>query len=145
MRSKSFCVVLLIGVALLLHMFGGFHYAFENHEPCGPSRADLQRPFPMLITVYDSTDDDMEGGSVTCTGKRLRKGMAAADLTIFPLGTVLEIVELGWNVIVSDCGGGVKGNHVDVFVSGSHDNKGLQRKESLMVRMTRKEYGNGRF
>lgn len=133
MSSKIF-YVLLISVMFLFDMVGGSHRIIENHEPCGPSRADLERPFKMLLTVYDSIDNKMEGGSVTCTGKRLRKGMAAADLTIFPLGTVLEIVKLGIKVVVSDCGGGVKGKHLDVFTPGSHDNRNLWRKEWVWVR-----------
>jgi len=54
----------------------------------------------------------------TATGKQVAEGMVAADWNVFPPGTVIYI-KRGDSVVqkvVEDRGGGVNGNHIDVYV-----------------------------
>jgi len=86
----------------------------------------------MLLTVYDSTPG-INGGSRTCTGRKLRVGDCAADLSLFPLGTVLHVLELGCSLIVADCGGAIRGHRLDWFRPGSSGDKRLWRCETVTV------------
>jgi len=104
----------------------------EKPVQCGPSREDLQRPFKILVTVYDSAPPN---GPLTCSGKRLRSGMIAADLLIFPVGTKIFFDNM-WH-IVEDCGGAIKGLHIDKFVPGSDSLKELWRKDSVLAIVVR--------
>ena len=134
---KVKCIITILGPLLLITALSMRPSIIEKHEQCGPSRADLKRPFKMLVTVYDSTDNKLEGGSITCTGKKLRHGMIAADLSYFPLGTKLFFDNM-WHT-VEDVGDAIKGKRIDKFVPGSHGNLKLWRKEWVLVRMEIKE------
>lgn len=87
----------------------------------------------VLLTVYDSTSSRLEGGPHNVLGHHLRKGMCAADTSVFPIGTKITIPKLGISLLVQDIGGAVKGFHIDMFVPGSHKNKELWCKESVLV------------
>lgn len=53
-------------------------------------------------------------GSKTSTGKTAKAGRTiAVDPSVIPYGTEVEID--GCTYIAEDCGGGVKGNHIDIF------------------------------
>ena len=61
------------------------------------------------------------GTGITASGAPVEAGVTvAADQSIFPYGTVLYIEDVGIR-IVQDKGAGVQGNHLDVAVSGSHE------------------------
>jgi 3D (Asp-Asp-Asp) domain-containing protein len=55
---------------------------------------------------------------VTASGKKAGKGAIAADLTLYPFKTIMDIPGYGYGR-VEDCGGGIKGNHIEIFF-GSH-------------------------
>lgn len=61
------------------------------------------------------------GDGITKSGAPVSNLTVAADLDVFPLGTVLYIDGVGIRV-VQDTGGAIKGNHLDVAFEGSHDN-----------------------
>lgn len=60
------------------------------------------------------------GTGTTATGTQVTAGRTiAVDSTIIPYGTEVYIEGYGWR-IAEDCGGSVKGNHIDIAVD-THD------------------------
>ena len=51
---------------------------------------------------------------VTASGTRARRGTIAADTSVYPLGTIIEIPGYGFGR-VEDRGGAIKGKHVDLW------------------------------
>lgn len=70
------------------------------------------------LTGYCPCYSCSEGwGTQTASGNRANAGVTvAADTRILPLGTRIYIEGVGER-IVQDVGGGVRGNHIDVFVN----------------------------
>lgn len=61
------------------------------------------------------------GTGITASGQPIQADVTvAADQTLLPYGTVVYIEGVGIR-IVQDKGAGVQGNHIDVAVSGSHE------------------------
>ena len=91
-----------LGNYKLTHYCPGFH-----GEPCGT------------------------GDGLTATGTKVTAGRTiAVDPKVIPYGTKVYIEGYGWRV-VEDCGGSVKGNHIDVAM-GSHDeamSKGVKHRD----------------
>ena len=57
------------------------------------------------------------GDGITATGTKVVEGRTiAADPNVVPYGTKVYIEGYGWRT-AEDCGGGVKGNHIDIAVS----------------------------
>ncbi|MFD9627997.1 3D domain-containing protein [Peribacillus muralis] len=94
---------------------------------------------------YESTGKYPESPSygVTYSGVKVKRDVfstIAADLAVFPLGTILWIPGYGYGV-VADKGGAIKGNHLDLYyetVQDVYDNWG---KKTLEVYVVQK--GNG--
>lgn len=59
-------------------------------------------------------------GTTTASGVNVRKGIAAGDPDLLPIGSVIQIEELGQNYdgvyTVMDTGPKVQGRHVDVYI-----------------------------
>ncbi len=53
---------------------------------------------------------------ITASGTKARKGTIAADPAIYPFKTIMHIPGYGYGR-VEDCGGAIKGNHIEVFFS----------------------------
>jgi len=61
------------------------------------------------------------GTGITASGQPIQADVTvAADQTLLPYGTAIYIEDVGIR-IVQDKGAGVQGNHIDVAVSGSHE------------------------
>lgn len=61
------------------------------------------------------------GDGITASGAPFTPGLTvAADLSVFPLGTVLYIQNIGVRV-VQDTGSGLQGQHLDIAVPGTHE------------------------
>ena len=59
------------------------------------------------------------GLGLTASGAKLQEGVTiAVDPDVIPYGT--EVIINGHSYIAQDCGGGVKNNHIDIYV-GSHE------------------------
>lgn len=86
---------------------------------CGWQRSGLGRP------VYSSgpAKGKPKQVGVTASGAKARQGTIAADLSLYPFRTIMYVPDYGYGR-VEDCGGGVQGNHIEVFFN-SH-NKALQ-------------------
>lgn len=57
---------------------------------------------------------------ITSSGVRARRGTIAADLNLFPYGTIMLIPGYGYGR-VEDRGGAIKGHHVDLFFTRHSD------------------------
>ena len=59
------------------------------------------------------------GGGYTSTGTRARYGTLAVDPRVIPYGTKVYIKELNKVFTAEDCGGGIKGNKVDIYMNSN--------------------------
>lgn len=69
---------------------------------------------------YESTQKKKgePGYGITATGTTVKEGRTiAADWDVLPPGTVVQIEGLEGTYTVEDRGGGVKGNHIDLYLS----------------------------
>ena len=57
------------------------------------------------------------GGGYTATGTKARYGTLAVDPKVIPYGTKVYIKELDKVFIAEDCGGGIKGNKIDIYMN----------------------------
>jgi len=74
------------------------------------------RSFTAMLTGYTyQTPGNGAHGSITKSGTTVRWGTVAVDPAVIPLGTRLMIEGYDIVFIAEDTGGGVRGNHVDVF------------------------------
>lgn len=82
---------------------------------------------------------------ITYSGVKVKRDLystIAADLRIFPIGTVLFIPGYGYGV-VADKGGAIKGNELDLYYETVHDVYQLWGKRTLDVYVV--ERGNGKL
>lgn len=96
---------------------------------------------------YESTgkNPDHPSYGITYSGVKVKRDLystIAADLNVFPIGSILFIPGYGYGV-VADKGGAIKGNKLDLFyetVEEVYDNWGKKALEVYVV-----EYGDGRL
>lgn len=81
-----------------------------------PSR--YSRSLTMRASAYSAQDPG--NGSYTYGGNVLRKGLAAVDPAIIPLGTRLYIRGYGY-AVADDIGGSIKGNRIDLAFNSRQD------------------------
>lgn len=69
------------------------------------------------ITGYSANDPSQGTNDIMSSGKKVFVGAVAADPTVLPLGTKIEIKGLGLDgeYIVEDVGGLIKGLDIDVY------------------------------
>ncbi|WP_058306853.1 3D domain-containing protein [Gracilibacillus massiliensis] len=82
---------------------------------------------------------------ITYSGVKVTRDLystIAADLTIFPLGTILYIPDYGYG-IVADKGGAIKGNKIDLYYPSVEDVYEQWGKKSVDVYVV--EYGDGKL
>ncbi|CQR73956.1 Cell wall-binding protein [Sporomusa ovata] len=89
-----------------------------------PSR--YSRVLSMKASAYSAYDPG--NGSYTYGGNLLRKGLAAVDPAVIPLGTRLYIPGYGY-AIADDIGGAIKGQRIDLAFDNRREalNFGVQR------------------
>ena len=85
-----------------------------------------------LVTAY-AVGCDVKPGSLTKAGTTPVAGFTvAADPRILPLGSIVYVE--GWGQrMVHDVGGGVKGRHVDMFVSSCKEAKRIRQRRRVTV------------
>jgi 3D (Asp-Asp-Asp) domain-containing protein len=96
---------------------------------------------------YESTgkNPDHPSYGITYSGVKVKRDLystIAADLNVFPIGSILFIPGYGYGV-VADKGGAIKGNKLDLFyetVEEVYDSWGKKALEVYVV-----EYGDGRL
>ena len=74
------------------------------------SKNSLGKKITVSATAYS-------GDGITATGTVPRWGTIAVDPTIIPYGTKVYIPQFHEYFIAEDCGGGIKGNKIDIFMS----------------------------
>lgn len=82
---------------------------------------------------------------ITYSGVKVKRDLystIAADLSIFPIGTILFIPEYGYGV-VADKGGAIKGNRLDLYYETVEDVYRLWGKKTVDVYVVQK--GNGKL
>ena len=70
--------------------------------------------FYFVATGYSANDPLQGTNNITATGKEIKKGMIAVDSKIIPLGTRIEIKDMGV-FVAEDTGGKIKGNRIDIY------------------------------
>ena len=59
------------------------------------------------------------GDGITATGTKPRWGTIAVDPRVIPYGTKVYIPQFNQVFIAEDCGGGIKGNKIDIFMNSN--------------------------
>ncbi len=96
---------------------------------------------------YESTGKNPghPGFGITYSGVKVKRDLystVAADLNVFPIGTILFIPDYGYGV-VADKGGAIKGNKVDLYYETVQDVYNEWGKKTVDVYVI--EMGNGRL
>jgi 3D (Asp-Asp-Asp) domain-containing protein len=89
--------------------------------------------FYFVATGYSANDPLQGTNNITATGKEIKKGMVAVDPKIIPLGTQVEIKDIGL-FIAEDTGGKIKGNRIDIYFETKEEAKDFGR-QVIWVRM----------
>ena len=76
------------------------------------SKNSLGKKITVSATAYS-------GDGITATGTVPRWGTIAVDPTIIPYGTKVYIPQFNEYFIAEDCGGGIKGNKVDIYMNSN--------------------------
>ena len=76
-------------------------------------------------------------GTTTASGVNVRKGIAAADPALLPVGSVIQVDKLGerYNGIytVMDTGPAVQGRHIDIYMWSCHEALELGRRNTTVT------------
>ncbi len=113
-----FCIVILSGCSSIKPPRGvkPEYFTIETTgycdcgKCCGWKRNWLFQP----VYSYGTNKGKRKDVGITASGTKVRRGTLAADTSIFPFGTVMEIPGFGYG-IVEDRGGAIKGHKVDIF------------------------------
>jgi 3D (Asp-Asp-Asp) domain-containing protein len=79
-------------------------------------------------------------GGRTASGKRVSRGLIAADLSVLPLGTRVRVEagQFSGEYLVADTGGAVRGKHIDIWTPSSREAMKFGRR---LVKLTVLSYG----
>ena len=75
----------------------------------------------MKITAYTKNDKGMDGLGITTSGEMVQEGRTIAADKSIPFGTEIYIPELGEQFVVTDRGGSIKGDRLDLFMESRKD------------------------
>lgn len=81
---------------------------------CGKCCGWKRNWYGLAVYSYGSNKGKKKMVGRTASGTMARPGTIAADTKIYPLGTVIYVDGYGYGR-VEDRGGGIKGNHIDLF------------------------------
>jgi 3D (Asp-Asp-Asp) domain-containing protein len=109
-----------------------------------PSKVVVATGYTAGVESTGKTPDHPEYG-ITYSGVRVKRDLystIAADLNIFPIGTILFIPGYGYGV-VADKGGAIKGNRVDLYYDTVEDVYKYWGKKTVQVYIVKK--GDGKL
>lgn len=117
-------------LATLLQMNGQLEpkAAGDNNALSG-APANYRKMLQMTSTAYaPGVADNGKWGNRTYMGTYVRKGIAAVDPSVIPLGTKLWVEGYG-EAIAEDTGGAIKGNRIDLAFNNRQEalNYGIQK------------------
>ena len=69
--------------------------------------------YEFTATGYSANDEEQGTGNLNAAGQPARYGTIAVDPDVIPLGTWLEIQDMGW-FVAQDTGGAIKENRIDI-------------------------------
>lgn len=75
----------------------------------------------MVITAYTNCDPGMDGRGITANGEKTVEGRTIAAPPEIPFGTQIYVPELGKTFTVTDRGGAIRGNRLDVFMESREE------------------------
>ncbi|HWQ42631.1 MAG TPA: 3D domain-containing protein [Desulfosporosinus sp.] len=75
----------------------------------------------MRVTAYTRSDKGMNGKGITASGEKVLEGQTIAADSSIPFGTQIYIPELGKTFTVTDRGGGITGNRLDMYMESRKD------------------------
>lgn len=75
----------------------------------------------MKITAYTSRDKGMNGRGITTNGERVQEDRTIAADASIPFGTEIYIPALGKTFTVTDRGGAINGNRLDLYMERYDD------------------------
>jgi len=90
----------------------------------------------MVVTAYTRSDAGMDGKGITASGKPAQEGVTIAAPPAIPLGTKLYIPALNHTYTVTDRGGAIRGDRLDLFMEsrGKAMDFGKQRLEVVITK-----------
>ena len=88
---------------------------------------ELVEWFYFVATGYSANDPVQGTDNITATGKEVYEGVIAVDPKVIPLGTEVQIKDVG-TFIAEDTGGKIKGNRVDIYFSSREEAKDFGKK-----------------
>jgi len=83
--------------------------------------------FYFIATGYSANDSEQGTNNITATGKEIKEGMVAVDPKVIPLGTRIEIKDIGF-FNAEDIGGKIKGNRIDIYFKTKKEAEEFGRK-----------------
>src|SRR6266567_1480733 len=89
-------------------------------------------------STYVATAYSLSGR--TASGKRVARGLIAADVSVLPLGTRVHVAagQYSGEYLVADTGGGVRGKHIDIWTPNPREAMRFGRRT---VKLTVLSYG----
>jgi 3D (Asp-Asp-Asp) domain-containing protein len=102
-----------------------------------PPQPTLQSPEASPPMPFVATADSVEG--ITAKGTVTHQGIVAADPTVLPLGSVIQVSSAGaysGTYVVTDTGEKITGRHIDIYIPSRLEAKQFGRK-SVFVRVVR--------
>ena len=70
----------------------------------------------MRVTAYTASDAGMNGRGITASGEPAVEGLTIAADPSIPLGSRIYIPKLGKTYTVTDRGGAIRGNRLDLYM-----------------------------
>lgn len=87
-------------------------YIKKTSSSSSSSNSSMNVKKKLTVKAYAYT-----GGGYTATGTKAKYGTLAVDPKVIPYGTKVYIKELDKVFTAEDCGGGIKGNKVDIYMN----------------------------
>lgn len=75
----------------------------------------------MRVTAYTDSDKGMNGKGITANGEKTLQGQTIAADSSMPFGTQIYIPELGKTFTVTDRGGDITGDRLDMYMESRED------------------------
>lgn len=91
-----------------------------------------------VASGYSGNDPEQGTDGITATGEEVREGIIAVDPGVIPLGTKIEIKEMGV-FTAEDTGGKIKGNRIDIYFNSKKEAKDFGRK-GVWIRIISSNY-----